>query len=101
MRKSELDTVRQVLETALRNLDEDAAEGRTASKSVALIEEPSADSEGPRTQAPIVVILAGELKAHSDEATRSASVDLNATNEPGKVTSASDHSERKVSHPGL
>jgi hypothetical protein len=102
MRKPELDTVRQVLETALRNLREDAAENGTAPQSAAVSEERSACSESRRTEAPIIVIIAGELKTHSDEATRQEPVILNVASEPGKATSGvSDYSERKVSHPGL
>ena len=95
MHKPELDTVREILEAALRNVVEDAGKGRT----VSVIADRSAGHEDQRPQTPIVIILPQELGGNLGES-GSPMPAARSAREP--VTSSScDDTERKVSHPGL
>jgi len=95
MRKPELDTIRQVLEAALRDLMDDAGKGRA----VSVITDRSAGPEGQLPQTPIVIILPQELGGHLDESAPPVTAGRR-TSEP-VTPSSSDDTERKVSHPGL
>lgn len=102
MRKQELDTVRQVLEAALQNLREATAEGNASSESGALFTNRWPSSESRSSDAPVIVIVAGDLKAHSQDPALRAAVGFGDTKDPAKVSSCvSDYTERKLSHPGL
>lgn len=100
MRKQELDRVRQALETALQNLKEDAAVGEANSESVSLITDRSHSSEDRRSEAPVIVVVAGGSKTHSQGATQARPASLGQTKAPANP-GLSDYTERKVSHPGL
>lgn len=102
MRKDERDTVRQVLEAALRNLKEEAREGESTSPSVQLFADSSPSSVIGNCEAPVILIVSGDLKARSQNTPSPRSAFLGDTDEPGKANACvSDHSERKLSHPGL
>lgn len=102
MRKQEQDTVRQVLEAALKNLREEAGEGATSSGPGSLFPRRGSSSEGSGPDAPVIVVVAGELKACSHETTQQGSATLGDTDETARVNSpVSNHTERKLSHPGL
>ena len=102
MRKQQLDAVRHALEAALRNLSGGAGEGGTGSGAVALFPQGSSSLESGSSEAPVIVVLAGELKACSHDATPQWAARVGDTKEPANVNSlASDSSERKLSHPGL
>src|SRR2546425_9221389 len=64
MRKDERDTVRQVLEAALKNLS-DEFDGEATSESIALFGDPCPSSESRGFEVPIVLIVTGDLKACS------------------------------------
>jgi len=101
MRKNELDTVRQVLEAALKNLS-DALDGEASAESIALFGDPWPSSESHGSEVPIVLIVAGDLKARSQNTALAGPAGGNDTKEPAVVNSGvSDHTERKLSHPGL
>ena len=102
MHKHERDAVRQVLETALKNLGEDAAGGETSSGSMALSADRGPSSDSRSSEAPVIIVVAGDLKGRSQDTAGPRPVSLRDTEEPPKVNSlVSDHFERKVSHPGL
>ncbi len=101
MRKHERDTVRQVLEAALKNLS-DAFDGETSSESIALFGDPWPSSENRGSEVPVVLIVTGDLSAHSQNTAVAKPASIDDTKEPATVNSCvSDHSERKLSHPGL
>jgi hypothetical protein len=101
MRKDERDTVRQVLEAALKNLS-DSFDGDVSSESIALFGDPWPSSESRGYEVPVVVIVAGDLRAHSQNTALAKPASVDDTKEPAAVKSCvSDHSERKLSHPGL
>jgi hypothetical protein len=99
MRKQELDTVRQVLEAAIENLKEAAGEGEASSGLVALFPERGSSSESRSSEAPIIIVVASELKACSHDTTQQRPASPGDSKEPAKVNS--DYTERKLSHPGL
>lgn len=102
MDKDERETVRQMLEAALRNLREEAPEGEPNSHSVQLFAERLPPSDRRSYEAPVILVVSGDLKARSQDPPTPGSANLDDTGEPGKANaSVSDHSERKVSHPGL
>jgi hypothetical protein len=99
MQKRQRDAVRQALETALKNLEDDSSEGDIDSDSVALIDGRRIPSESPSSEAPIIIVMAGELNSRSHDRSR-ANPDDRKT--PENVNACpSNHSARKVSHPGL
>ena len=102
MRKHERDTVRQVLETALKNLSRDALDDEASSGSIALFGDPWPSSESRGSDVPVVLIVTGDLKAGSQNTATRAPASLDHADEPAAVNSCvSEHSERKLSHPGL
>ena len=102
MRKHERDTVRKVLETALKSLSGDALDGEASSESIALFGEGWPSSESHGSEVPVVLIVTGDLNARSQNTALAEPADGNDTKEPAAVKSCvSDHSERKLSHPGL
>ena len=102
MRKQERDTIRQVLEAALRNLTEEATDGEPSTESIAMFSDRWPSSESRGSEAPVILVVAGDLKARSQNTTTTGPASLDDTQDPAKVNSSiSDHSERKVSHPGL
>ena len=101
MRKDERDTVRQVLEAALKNLS-DEFDGEATSESIALFGDPWPSSESRGFEVPIVLIVTGDLRACSQNTALAKPARVDDTKEPAPVNSCvSDHSERKLSHPGL
>jgi hypothetical protein len=99
MQRRQRDAVRRALETALKNLEDDSPEGDIDSGSVALIDERRLSSESPSSEAPIVIVIAGDLNSRSRDRSPANPGD---PKEPGNVNACpSNHSERKVSHPGL
>ena len=99
MRKHERDTVRQVLEAALKNLSDD---GEASSESIALFGDRWPSSESRGSEVPVVLIVMGDLKARLQDTGTTEPASLDDTKEPATVNSCvSDHSERKLSHPGL
>lgn len=98
MHKQQRDAVRQVLEKALKNLREASSEGDFSSESVALIGD-LLSSESRSSEAPIILVIAGDLNSSSDD---TSPANLGDPKEPEAVNACpSDHSEKKVSHPGL
>jgi hypothetical protein len=99
MQKRQRDAVRQALETALKNLQDDSSEGDIKSDSVSLIDERRLSSGSPSSEAPIVIVIADDLNSRSHDRSPANPGD---TKEPENVNACpSNHSERKVSHPGL
>jgi hypothetical protein len=102
MRKHERDTVRQVLEAALKNLGGDALDGDASSESIALFGDRGPSSESRGSEVPVVLIVTGDLEARSQNTATPGPASVDDRKEPDKVSSCfCDHSERKVSHPGL
>jgi hypothetical protein len=102
MRKHERDTVRKVLEAALKNLSPDASDDEASSGSIALFGDPWPSSESHGSEVPVVLIVTGDLKPRSQNTTLAGPAGVDDTKEPAAVNSClSDHSERKLSHPGL
>jgi hypothetical protein len=102
MRKPERDTVRQVLEAALKNLSEDAFDGEVSSESIALFGDRWPSSESRGWEVPVVLVVTGDLRARSQNTSAPGPASVDDSKEPAKVNSCGfDHSERKVSHPGL
>ena len=101
MRKHERDTVRQVLEAALKNLS-DAFDGDARSEAIALSGDPWPSSESRDSEVPVILIVTGDLSANSQNTAVAKPASIDDTKEPATVNSCfSDHSERKLSHPGL
>ncbi|HXI89850.1 MAG TPA: hypothetical protein VNO24_07535 [Blastocatellia bacterium] len=101
MRKNERDTVRQVLETALKNLS-DALDGEASPESIALFGDPWPSSESRGSEVPIVLIVTGDLSSPSQNTAAPKPANVDEIKERAGVNSCvSDHSERKLSHPGL
>jgi hypothetical protein len=102
MRKDERDTVRQVLEAALKNLSGDAFDGEASSESIALFGDSWTSSESRGSEVPVIFIVMGDLKARSQNTALAGPASVDDTKEPATVNSSvSDHSEKKLSHPGL
>ena len=102
MRKDERDTVRQVLEAALKNLSQDAVDADASSESIALFGERRPSSESRGSEVPVVLIVTGDLKARSQNTAMPEPASVDDTRGPATVNSCvSDHPERKLSHPGL
>lgn len=103
MRKHERDIVRQVLEAALKNLSGDASDGEASPESIALFGDPWPSSESGGSEVPVVLIVTGDLKARSQSTALAGPAGVDDTKEPVAVVNScvSDHSERKLSHPGL
>jgi len=102
MRKHERETVRQVLEAALMSLSGDAFDGEANSESIALFGDPWPSSESHGSEVPVVLIVTGDLKARSQNTDLAGPAGVDDTKEPATLNSCvSDHSERKLSHPGL
>jgi len=100
MRKQERDAIRQVLEAALKNLREETTDGEASSESVAIFSDRWPSSESRGSEPPVILVVAGDLKAQNT--TKTGPANLDDTKDPTKVNSSiSDHNERKVSHPGL
>ena len=100
MRKHQRDTVRQVLEAALKNLS--AFDGEESSQSIALFGDPGPSSESSGSEVPVVLIVTGDLRARSQNKAVAKPASADGTKEPATVNSCdSDQSERKLSHPGL
>lgn len=94
MHKQQRDAVIQVLEKALNNLRDDTSDGDVSSELVALIGD-RLSSETRNSEAPIILLIAGDLKSRSH-------ANLGHPKEAETVNAGpSNHSERKVSHPGL
>jgi hypothetical protein len=101
MRKNEQDTVRQVLEAALKNLSK-ALDREASTEAIALFGDPSPSSENRGSGVPVVLIVTGDLSAHSQNTAAPKPANVDDIKEPSTVNSCvSDHSERKLSHPGL
>jgi hypothetical protein len=102
MRKHERDTVRRVLEAALKNLSGDALDGEASSESISLFGDPRSSSESRDSEVPVVLIITGDLRARSQNTAVAKPPSVDDKKEPATVNSCvSDHSERKLSHPGL
>ena len=102
MRKDERDAVRQMLEAVLRNLTGDAPEGQPDSPSVQLFADGSTASDIGSYEAPVILVVSGDLKARVQNTASPRSADLGGADEPEKPKfGVADHSERKLSHPGL
>ncbi len=102
MNENERDTVRQVLEAILKNLRGDADAGEPGSESTALRDDRWRSTDTQGSGAPILIMVAGDLKGRLPDAAGPGSGRLNDTSEPAKVNACvSDYSQRKVSHPGL
>jgi hypothetical protein len=100
MRKHERDTLRQVLESALKSLD--AFDGEASSGSIALFGDPWPSSESRGFEVPVVLIVTGDLSARSQNSAVAQPANAADTEEPEAVNSGfSGQSERKLSHPGL
>lgn len=99
MQKRQRDAVRQALETALKNLEEASFETNINSGSVALIDERRLSSESPSSEAPIIIVIAGDLNSRSHNRSPANPGDPKASENVNACPS--NHSERKVSHPGL
>ena len=101
MRKHERDIVMQVLEAALKNLS-DAFDDEASSGSIALFGDPRPSSESRGSEVPVVLIVTGDLRARSQNTALAKPASVDDTKEPATVNSCvSDHSEKKLSHPGL
>ena len=101
MRKHERDTVRQVLEAALKSLSGDAFDGEASSESIALFGDRWPSSESG-SEVPIVLIVTGDLRVRSQNPALAGPASVDDTKKPAALNSCvSDHSERKLSHPGL
>ena len=101
MRKNERDTVRQVLEAALKNLS-DAFDGEASPESLTLFGDPWPSSENRGSEVPVVLIVTGDLRARSQNMALAKPEGDDDIREPATVNSCvADHSERKLSHPGL
>ena len=101
MRKNERDTVRQVLEAALKNLS-DAFDGDARSEAIALSGDPWPSSESRDSEVSVILIVTGDLSANSQNTAMAKPASIEDTKERAAVNSCvSDHSERKLSHPGL
>ena len=101
MRKNEQDTIRQVLEAALKNLS-DAFDGDARSEAIALSGDPWPSSESRDSEVPVILIVTGDLSANSQNTAVAKPASIEDTKERAAVNSCvSDHSERKLSHPGL
>jgi hypothetical protein len=90
MGKDELDGVRQVLETALNTLRDDASSAESVRELNSF--------EGRAHATPVIVIMAGGPAPHLEQS-RSGSAKAEAPVTPSSSFSA--YNERKVSHPGL
>jgi len=102
MRKDERDTVRQVLEAALKNLSGDAFDADASSESIALFGERRPSSESRGSEVPVVLVVTGDFKARPQNTAMQGPASVDDIREPATVNSCvSDHPERKVSHPGL
>ena len=102
MREDERNTVRQVLEAALKKLSGDAFDSDASSESIALFGErwPSYESRG--SEVTVVLIVTGDLKTGSQNAATLGPASVDDTKAQATVNSCvSDQSERKLCHPGL
>ena len=76
--------------------------GEASPESIALFGDPWPSSESHGSEVPIVLIVTGDLSAHSRNTAVPKPANVDDIKEPATVNSCvSDHSERKLSHPGL
>lgn len=102
MRKQERDTIRQLLEAALKNLSAETTEGEARPEPIAMFPDRWPSSESRGSEAPVILVVVCGLKTLSQDTTTMGAASLDHTQDPTKVNSRiSDHSERKDSHPGL
>jgi hypothetical protein len=100
MRKDERDTIRLVLEAALKNLSVEAADGEAASESTAMLSDRGRSSVS--SEAPVILIVAGDSRPRLENTRMMGLSNADETQDPANPSSrSSGHSERKVSHPGL
>ena len=102
MRQNEREKVRQVLEAVLERLAQETTEGEDGSESIATFSE-LAPSAGGRSDAPLLLVIAGDLKEPPlQNVARMRPGTGGNTEYPAAVNSnTSDPAGRKVSHPGL
>lgn len=102
MRNDQRDTVRQVLEAVLRSLKEDASEGDSNPHSDQLSGDRSASSRSETYEAPVILVVSPDLNARLQTVASQPSIDRRDIEVIEKTNAGVlDHSERKVSHPGL
>jgi hypothetical protein len=102
MDKQELDGVRQLLEIALKNLNDQAAEGKAGADGVSLFVDRSG-SFTTTSEAPLVVILAGGSREPGSAGILPAARNVAPSDEKagGLPGCGCDPTEKKHSHPGL
>jgi hypothetical protein len=102
MSKRERDTIRQVLEAVLESLRDETPDRQVGSESIALLADRVVSYAGHASDSPVILVVAGDLKARSQNTSPTQHASLDDARHQGAVNfSASDHPARKVSHPGL
>lgn len=100
MSKTERDTIRQVLEGVLESLRDETTDSQFGPKSIVLLSD-GVSSPADASETPVILVLAGDLKARLQNSSPTRAGLGDARNQGGVNSSAADHPGRKVSHPGL
>jgi hypothetical protein len=93
MAKVELDTIRKLLQGALRNLDDDSVVANLDSAPIAVL---SSQTESPPAGTPLVIVVTSELQSAKNQQHTDQSIETLNT-----IPSQCGCNEKKVSHPGL
>ena len=102
MSKTERDTIRQVLAGVLDSLRDDTADSQLRPESIVLLSDGVVSSPADASETPVILVLAGDLKARLQNSSPTQHAGLGDAGNQGAVnSSATEHPGRKVSHPGL
>ncbi|MFY9554140.1 MAG: hypothetical protein WAV47_05405 [Blastocatellia bacterium] len=92
--------MRQLLEAALDHIKQ-AADGGAGSVPIVFFPESKRLSESPKSEAPVVLVVVGNLDSQSPNEIEGVSSVRDNSQPVSPNSSPSDPYERKVSHPGL
>jgi hypothetical protein len=102
MSKTERDTIRQVLAGVLDSLRDDTSDSQLRPESIVLLSDGVVSSPADASETPVILVLAGDLKARLQNSSPTQHAGLGDAGKEGAVnSSATEHPGRKVSHPGL